>query len=93
MNTINNTSTCEIKPSIWCELSIENYKNLFPLLQENDLCPECMKYEVKCVFFKHRKKIKYFYAYNYNYIMNMNMNKQYFNIDFINTIRLYENEI
>ena len=82
----------ESKPSIWCDLSIENYKYKYPLLHESELCPECMKYEVQCVFLKHRKKFKYFYAYQYNYFINTNINVNETDFNIINAIRMYENE-
>ena len=79
----------KIKPSIWCDLSIDNYKYKYPLLQVTDLCPECAKHQVQCVFFNHKKKIKYFYAYECNYFINTNKYQPDYSI---NAIRIYENE-
>lgn len=80
----------KIKQSIWCDLSIENYKSKYPLLHIKDLCPECMKCEVQCVFLNHKKKFKYFYAYEYNYVINTYTHETDVNI--VNAIRIYENE-
>jgi hypothetical protein len=49
--------------SIWCEISIENYKNYYPNLHINNLCPECKKNDIECFLFKHKTKFKYFFAY------------------------------
>jgi hypothetical protein len=55
------------KQSIWCELTIENYKCNYPLLNLYDLCPCCKAHEKNCYFVNHIKKIKYFSAYPFIY--------------------------
>jgi hypothetical protein len=58
----------DIKPSIWCILTKENYKQLYPSLNLNinDLCPKCILFDIHCFIFNHRDKFKYFYAYQKN---------------------------
>lgn len=56
--------------SIWCEISIENYKNYYPNLNLSDMCPECKKNDIKCFLFLHKPKFKYFFAYPKFYTNN-----------------------
>lgn len=51
------------KQSVWCELTTENYKFHYPLLNLYDFCPCCKAHEKNCYFKNHIQKIKYFYAY------------------------------
>jgi len=46
--------------SIWCEISIDNYKDNFPNLNLNDFCPDCKKNDIECLLIKHKIKFKYF---------------------------------
>lgn len=54
------------KQFIWCEITIENYKVTYPLLKKNNLCPFCLKNNIECFFYNHKKNIKYFYSYPLN---------------------------
>jgi chlorite dismutase len=51
------------KQSIWCEITIKNYKDKFPLLKDNNLCPICSSKNIECYISNHKTKFKYFYAY------------------------------
>jgi hypothetical protein len=51
------------KPSIWCKISKENFKKLYPLLNLSDICPNCKLNNIECFIYNHRDNFKYFYAY------------------------------
>jgi chlorite dismutase len=54
------------KQSLDCEVTIKNYKEKYPLLSLNDLCPYCISQNNECYFINHMKEIKYFNAYPFN---------------------------
>jgi hypothetical protein len=75
------------KQSLWCEITIENYKESYPLLNLHDFCPCCFSNNTESYFYNHKKKIKYFYAYPLHKETNM---KPYLYDDVTNVLYLVD---
>lgn len=53
-----------IKPSIWCNLTIDQVINFNKKLEKETLyCENCLKYNILCFINNHPKTINYFNSY------------------------------